>query len=241
MAPNLTLYSSRICPFANRVLITLQETQQEYENVEIDLKAPRPEYFLKEINPYGEVPALKTADGNVIIESLIISEYLADTHPSSNLLSQDPLQRAQSRYLIQHWTNRTQPAIIKASMSDESPEEEKVKAFEALETELEKVDALLRKVTHSTEGPYFLGGQFSMADIALGPFLARNYNWTALHDEKTQKGFEERLKANKNLQRFLAWRDAVVERPSVQKSVPPKEVAMTAFRNRILRTRASKQ
>jgi glutaredoxin len=81
--PKLTIYNNIACPYANRVLIALQETQQEYELVDIDLKTPRPEYYLKEVNPYGEVPALKAADGNVILESLVIAEYLADSHPDA--------------------------------------------------------------------------------------------------------------------------------------------------------------
>ncbi|KAG0267113.1 hypothetical protein BGZ95_002912, partial [Linnemannia exigua] len=55
--------------------------------------------------------------------------------------------------------------------------------------------------------------------------------------ESIQKAFDERLKANKNLQRFLAWREAVVERPSVQKSLPSKEVVLDAYRAKFLKNR----
>ncbi|KAF9912628.1 hypothetical protein EC991_010054 [Linnemannia zychae] len=234
--PKLTIYNNIACPYANRVLIALQETKQEHELVFIDLKTPRPESYLKEVNPYGEVPALKTVDGDVILESLIIAEYLADLNPEAGLLSKDPLQRAQSRYLIQHWTSRTQPAIAKASLALDSPTEEAA-ALDLAVAELEKVDALLRKVNTTKEGPYFLGDQFSYADLALAPFLARGYLATAFHEESIQKAFDERLKANKNLQRFLAWREAVVERPSVLKSTPSKEVVIDAFRNKFLKNR----
>ncbi|KAK3842024.1 MAG: glutathione S-transferase [Linnemannia gamsii] len=234
--PKITIYSNIACPYANRVLIALQETKQEHELAFVDLKTPRPESYLKEINAYGEVPALKTADGNVVLESLIIAEYLADLNPEAGLLSNDPLQRAQSRYLIQHWTSRTQPAIAKASLALDSPTEE-AKALDLAEAELEKVDALLSNVNITQAGPYFLGAQFSYADLALAPFLARGYLVTAFHEESVQKAFDERLKANKNLQRFLAWREAVVERPSVQKSLPSKEVVLDAYRTKFLKNR----
>ncbi|KAH7042338.1 thioredoxin-like protein [Linnemannia elongata] len=234
--PKLTIYNNIACPYANRVQIALQETQQEHELVDIDLKTPRPEYYLKEVNPYGEVPALKTADGNIILESLVIAEYLADSNPDASLLSKDPLQRAQSRYLIQHWTSRTQPAIAKASLALDSPAEE-AKALDLAEAELEKVDVLLRKVNITKEGPYFLGAQFSYADLALAPFLARGYLLTAFHEESVQKAWDERLKANNNVQRFLSWRQAVVERPSVLKSTPSKEVVLDAYSTKFLKNR----
>ncbi|KAG0273430.1 hypothetical protein BGZ95_010758, partial [Linnemannia exigua] len=81
--PKIIIYNNIACPYANRVLIALQETKQEHELAFIDLKTPRPESYLKEINPYGEVPALKTACGNVILESLVIAEYLADLNPEA--------------------------------------------------------------------------------------------------------------------------------------------------------------
>ncbi|KAF9130574.1 hypothetical protein BGW39_002930 [Mortierella sp. 14UC] len=222
--PKFTIYNNIACPYANRVMIALQETNQEHELAFIDLKTPRSESYLKEVNPYGEVPALKTADGNVILESLVIAEYLADLNPEAGLLSKDPLQRAQSRYLIQHWTSRTQPAIAKAALALDSPTEE-ANALDLAVAEFEKVDALLRKVNITKD------------DLALAPFLARGYLATALHEESVQKAFDERLKANKNLQRFLAWREAVVERPTVQKSIPSKEVVIDAFRTKFLKNR----
>ncbi|KAF8948642.1 Glutathione S-transferase omega-2 [Haplosporangium gracile] len=204
--PKPAIYNNVVCPYVNR-------TQLEHELVGIDLKVPCPEYYLKEVNPYGEVPALKTATGNVILESLGIAEYLADSNPDANLLSKDPLQRAQSRYLFQHWTSRAQPVIAKTSLVLDSPTEE-VKALDLADAELEKVDALLRKVNITKDGPYFLGAQFSYADLALTTFLACGYLLTAFHEESVQKAWDERLKANKNVQRFLrtdSKRDTLVD------------------------------
>jgi glutathione S-transferase len=43
-------YTSRYCPWAHRVQIALAELGLEYEEVLIDLKKPREEWYLK-INP----------------------------------------------------------------------------------------------------------------------------------------------------------------------------------------------
>ncbi|KAG0215056.1 hypothetical protein BGX33_001553 [Mortierella sp. NVP41] len=234
--PKLVSYSNILCPYADRVLVALQETQQEHESVFIDLSTPRPEYYLKEINPYGEVPALKTADGHVILESLVIAEYIANLNPQAGLLPKDPLQRAQSEYLIQHWGNRAQPAIHKASLTLE-PSENRAKALDLAEAELEKVDDLLRKAAKDTEGPYFLGSKFTFADLALSPFLVRGYLVTAFQEEAVQKEFDERLKVNKNVQRFLEWRDAVTQRPSVLKSTPAKKDVLNVYRNKFFKNK----
>lgn len=78
---NFVLYNSYYCPYAARAVVAFAETGAEHEVVEIDLKVPRPEWYLKDINPYGQVPALKINDKDIILESLIVAEYLADLYP----------------------------------------------------------------------------------------------------------------------------------------------------------------
>lgn len=82
-APKLVLYNSDACPYAARAVIALDETKQEHEVIPIDLKVPRPEWYLKDINPYGQVPALKIDDKDIILESLFVAEYVADLHPEA--------------------------------------------------------------------------------------------------------------------------------------------------------------
>ncbi|KAF9988438.1 hypothetical protein BGZ75_009385 [Mortierella antarctica] len=82
-ALKLVLYKSYICPFAARAVLAMAETKQLHEAVEIDLDAPRPDWFLKDINPYGQVPALNVNDKDVVLESLIVAEYIADLHPEA--------------------------------------------------------------------------------------------------------------------------------------------------------------
>jgi len=48
-------------------------------------------------NPQGMVPALALADGEVLIQSPAILEWLEETHPQPPLLPADPLHRARVR------------------------------------------------------------------------------------------------------------------------------------------------
>ncbi|KAF9373386.1 hypothetical protein CPB97_000577, partial [Podila verticillata] len=81
--PNhIVLYSNRFCPYAARAVLAMAETKQAHEVVQIDLNTPRPDWYLH-INPYGQVPALKIDDKDVIFESLIVAEYISDLHPEA--------------------------------------------------------------------------------------------------------------------------------------------------------------
>ncbi|KAF8931563.1 Charged multivesicular body protein 2A [Haplosporangium bisporale] len=216
------------CPYAARAVLAMAETKQAHEVVQIDLNTPRPDWYLH-INPYGQVPALKIDDKDVLFESLIVAEYISDLHPEAGLFPQDPLQRAQIRYLVQHWGARTQPAYHKAAFTiDESTAKQRHQDFI---TELEKVDELLRHADRKgSVGQYFLGEIFSFADLALASFLTR-----IPMVEHFQTGFKfPTAHENPKLARFIEWREAVIARPSV-KTLPSKEELAEIYKKTFLK------
>ncbi|KAG0314472.1 hypothetical protein BGZ99_008118 [Dissophora globulifera] len=232
----LTLYTSRTCPFANRAVVALAETQQEYEAVDIDLRTPRPDWYLKDINPYGQVPALKVDDKDVIIESLFVAEYISDLHPEAGLFPTDPLQRAQTRYLVHHWGSHVSPLVHKSMITLDPVESAKFR--ESLVVELEKIDKLLRNASRAEgeTGAYFLGDKFTFADLAVGPFLYRFFLATSFQEKSVAEEFEASLYANKNLKRFLEWRDHVRQRPSIRNASLPQETLEGLYRKYVIKT-----
>ena len=84
---------------AFRVRIALNLKRLDYESAFIHLRRgdQRQPGFL-EVNPQGLVPALET-DGEVLIQSLPIIEYLDETHPEPPFLPQDAIGRARVRAL----------------------------------------------------------------------------------------------------------------------------------------------
>ncbi|KAF9154234.1 hypothetical protein BG015_001488 [Linnemannia schmuckeri] len=224
--PKLVLYNSNLCPYAARAVLALAETNTDHEVVPIDLSVPRPEWYLKDINPYGQVPALKVDDKDIILESLFVAEYIADLNPESGLLPKDALQRAQTRYLIHHWGARTQPAHHKATFITDATEAATNR--KALIVELEKVNQLLinaHRVEGDGAGPFFLGDKFTFADLAIAPFLARFFLLGQYNDNKdvTKEEFPQ-------LERFFQWKEAVLARSSVQKATPPQETLTNNYR-----------
>lgn len=79
-APKIKLYTNHRCPWAHRAHIALRETGLDYEEVIIDLDRPRDEWYLK-INPRGLVPTIDY-NGEIIAESAIVAQFIADAHPS---------------------------------------------------------------------------------------------------------------------------------------------------------------
>ncbi|GJJ70588.1 glutathione S-transferase [Entomortierella parvispora] len=222
----LVLYNSHFCPYAARAVIALAETQQAHEVVPIDLDVPRPQWYLDDINPYGQVPALKVDDKDIVLESLFVAEYVADLHPESGLLPKDPLQRAQTRYLIHHWGARTQPAHQKATFTLDPTEAAKYR--EELVVELQKFNKLLlgaHKLDSDADGPFFFGEKFTFADLNIAPFLGRFF---LLDQYNGNKAITK--ESNPELERFFEWKEAVVSRSSVQKATPSQETLTAKYR-----------
>lgn len=82
----MKFYNCDICPFAQRVAITFHETIGKdsagviagVEQIEIDLQK-KPDWY-PTINPLGKVPALKTDEGRILVESAIITEYIIEKY-----------------------------------------------------------------------------------------------------------------------------------------------------------------
>jgi maleylacetoacetate isomerase len=84
---------------AFRVRIALNLKQLDYDNAFIHLRrGDQAQAGFRGVNPQGLVPALDT-DGETLIQSLPIIEYLDETHPEPALLPRDAAGRARVRAL----------------------------------------------------------------------------------------------------------------------------------------------
>jgi maleylpyruvate isomerase len=86
---------------AFRVRIALNLKKLDYESAFIHLRrGDQSQPGFRAVNPQGLVPALET-DGQVLIQSLAIVEYLEEAHPEPPLLPRDPAGRARVRGLAE--------------------------------------------------------------------------------------------------------------------------------------------
>ncbi|KAK9237961.1 thioredoxin-like protein [Lipomyces kononenkoae] len=159
----ITLYSSVVCPWAARTWIVLTQANVEFEYVEIDLKN-KPEWFLKEVNPGGKVPTLKYGD-DIIIESAITTEFVADLFPEAQLIPRDPFLRAQSRLMADRFSEFLFPIYREVYYSGNPGSDAKI------------FDAIDKFLPYLKDAKPFFGGSdhLTLAEILIAPFLSRIY------------------------------------------------------------------
>jgi glutathione S-transferase len=163
---------------------------------EEDLKNKSKE--LLEVSPYGKVPVV-VVDGRSIYESAVIGEYLDELYPEVKLMPDDPYERAQVRIWTDYVATRLSgpQARIRKADKPEDAEDSWPKLHEALE--------YIERHLKSTEGPWFVGGKFGMADINFLPFIDRLPAMDASLMEKYPA--------------IKSWHDAFRERKSYQSTL----------------------
>lgn len=92
--------------------IALVESGAAHEAVLVDEAGgehKRPAYLA--INPRGKVPALRLADGTILVENVAIILYLARTHPEAGLLPEGPEDEARAVSLMTFFASAVHPAF----------------------------------------------------------------------------------------------------------------------------------
>jgi maleylacetoacetate isomerase len=171
----MKLYSYFRSSAAYRVRIALNLKGIPYDTVPIHLikdggRHRQAEY--RDINPQMRVPTLSAPNGEVLIQSLAIIEYLEEIKPEPPLLPKDPIARAHVRALADivacdiHPMNNLGPLrYLKHQLHQEQPAIDAwyhhwvIEGFTALE-------ALVRP------GPYSFGTDVTLADVFLVPQVA---------------------------------------------------------------------
>jgi len=168
----MKLYSYFRSSAAYRVRIALSFKGLAYETVPVHLVKDgghnrRPEF--RAVNPQMRVPALVAPNGDVLIQSLAIIEYLEETWPDPPLLPEDPVARAQARALAGivacdvHPLNNIGPLrYLKREMHQEQSAIDAWYRYWVLEG-----FAALEALVHAT--PYSCGSQITIADVCLVP------------------------------------------------------------------------
>jgi glutathione S-transferase len=164
------LYNSNLSPYSSRVRIAIYAKNLPVEIVTPPGGTGSAEY--KRLNPIGKVPALEV-DGQVIVESEVINEYLEDRFPTPSLRPADPLARARARTLSRFADLYLAP-LLSALFGQMNPATRDAKLvaekLAELSTRFDQLEELV------AAGPYAVGAELSLADCSLATvffFLTR--------------------------------------------------------------------
>lgn len=209
---SVKLFWNKICPFVQRAWIVAVEKNIPVELVYVPLDQDTPEWYAK-INPNGTVPTLQHGD-RIVFESNLIAQYLDDTfEPKQSLFPGSAFDRHRIRFFLEQVGEFVGYAY---GFLMDSKGEGKQADFEWNVNNLEKL------LVEQSSGPFFLGDTFSLADIALIPFLDRFRHTLYAY----ANGYDLFASAPR-LKRLL---DAAQLRPSVFKTSQPASVYINAYK-----------
>lgn len=150
-------------PGAHRAHIALEELKIPFEEVIIDLSKPRtPEYL--QINPRGLVPSL-SFNGEIITESAIVAQFLADQYPSHLVPPSNApggaLRRARISFFVDTFFSKViNPLHTIYSTKDEAAHNAAVE--KAVENLLKEIEPLL-----ADANPFFGGSdKLTLAEVS---------------------------------------------------------------------------
>jgi glutathione S-transferase len=154
------------CSMATR--IALYEAGGEAKFNLVDQKAQRTQDGLDflAVNPMGQVPVLRTEEGDFITENPVVLQYVADQYPKSGLVPRGGYER----YDLQRWlnfiTSELHKVVFIPLLDPKAPEGAKAYARD-------KAEARLVFLNHRLDGREFLLDPFTVADA----YLVTVLNW----------------------------------------------------------------
>jgi glutathione S-transferase len=237
----LELYHAGLTTCSKKSRLALKEKGLPYKShyMRLDKFEHHTPDYLK-INPDGIVPTL-VHDGSVVLESGVINEYVDEVFPEVPLRPSDPLTRARMRVLckmadeyalpatrVPTWT-RTKAAQLKAMdeaafarvvaetplvdhrlklqalKGDGFTKKEFEEAWGRMEYVYDRCEAAL------ADGPYLVGKMYTLADIALLPYV---FAFTLTRPELMTSH-----------PRTREWYERVMARPAVRETYEPSAEA----------------
>lgn len=200
--------TQRGCRWSIRNIVALSEKGADYALVDVgasfDPRDGKADWY-RPLNPFGRTPALRHGDV-VIVESLLINEYIDEVASGPALMPTTPAARAWARAWAGHNDQALMPRLTRLAKAE--TDDARTQALADIHSELAVAEA--RAFEHAVPGGAFWHGRhLGLVDIgwwtffnALGSTLRR----LEMGDELAR------------FQRLASWRDALLDHPSFRRA-----------------------
>ncbi|HKI61898.1 MAG TPA: glutathione binding-like protein [Mariprofundaceae bacterium] len=196
----IKLYSDSHCPDSHRTRIVLAEKELPVTTVEVEPENLPAEFLA--LNPYGKLPTVIDRD-IVFFESSVVNEYLDERYPHPPLKPGSPSERAQMRMAVLQLEREVY--VLYDEMQNPRKKKDAVKKLAAYLSSLN---------TYLARQEYFIGEQYTLADVALAPILWR-LSSLGIDTAKWPK--------------LEAYMDRLFERPAFKRSLSEHEQMLQDF------------
>ncbi|MDP4023192.1 glutathione S-transferase family protein [Methylobacterium sp. NEAU 140] len=197
----MIVYGTSVSPFVRKVLVALAEKGVAYEHRPVAPQAKDLEF--RAASPTGKVPAIED-EGFRLADSSAILHYIEAVHPEPSLIPSGARDRARAVWFDEYADGECFPRMVVPFVERFlKPRLYKVAGDDALaqRTIDEGFPPLFDYLEGQIDGPYLVGGAFSIADIAVAsPF----------HNLRLVKFAPDA----ERWPRLAAWVSATLERPS---------------------------
>jgi glutathione S-transferase len=160
-------FSPLACSMATRIALYEAGAAADFKLVDGRTKQLADGSDFRAVNPMGQVPVLRTDDGELLTENPVVLQYVADRHPDSGLAPRDGI----ARYRLQSWlnfvTSELHKLVFSLLLDSKSPEA-------ARDYARTKVDLRFGHLNAHLAGREFLLDRFTVADA----YLVTVLNWS---------------------------------------------------------------
>ncbi len=211
----ITLYHTPLSINSRRVWVALIEKGLEFELKEVSLTGDqfKPEFLA--LNPFHHIPVL-VDDGNTMIESFAMLDYLEAKYPSPALMPTQPEAIARVRMVQMVTLNELLPTTLPLTMKHLFGKDDPEAVAKAYETAAVVFKFWAQQLG---EDDFFGGHQLTLADIVSGTVAA----W-----------FPEMELSLADYPRLEAWRKRLMDRPAWQQTQASSD-QLEAFKLRMQR------
>lgn len=172
IATMMKVVGSPISPYVRKVLFALNIKNVAWEND--PLVAFYGNEKFSRISPLRRIPVLLGSNGEVVVDSTVIVEYLEDVYPAQSCFPNDPVERSKCRFLEEYADTRLsdvllwslwQNVVINKNVFGEKPSEHAVRM--CLEKDCPEVLKFVDSQIPNDCNSFLFGSYLTIADVSL--------------------------------------------------------------------------